>query len=92
MTRQPHRLLAAETVLIAGLVAVGVAPARAQDLGNVERELSSIESDAQLLRQAPLSHSQLRSPTHVEERLTDGELFFRLQDYVRASVILTDIV
>jgi TolA-binding protein len=89
---QPQRLLAAGTVLIATWVATGAAPARAQDLGKVERELSSIESDARLLRQTPLSHSQLRSPTHVEERLTDGELFFRLQDYVRASVILSDIV
>jgi tetratricopeptide (TPR) repeat protein len=96
VTPQPHRLLAAKTVLIAGLLAGGIAGfaehARAQDLGKVERELSGIESDAQLLRQTPLSHSQLRSPTHVEERLTDGELFFRLQDYVRASVILSDIV
>ena len=92
MTSQPHRLLAAVLASLAVSVVLGSAAASAQDLGSVERELSSIESDAQMLRQAPLSHSQLRSPTHVEERLTDGELFFRLQDYVRASVILSDIV
>ncbi|MCS6857678.1 MAG: tetratricopeptide repeat protein, partial [Sandaracinaceae bacterium] len=33
-----------------------------------------------------------RSHTYVEERLTDGELYYQLKDYVRASIIFTDIV
>jgi len=87
--RQPARLL----VVGVSLVIAGGLPAlvRAQDLGAIERELSDIEAGAQRVRNVPLTRSQLRSPTYVEERLADGELFLRLQDYVRASVILSDI-
>jgi tetratricopeptide (TPR) repeat protein len=64
----------------------------AQDLNAATRELVDIESRAADLRAVtPKSVSQ-RSPTYVEERLTDGELFYRLKDYVRASIFLTDIV
>lgn len=66
--------------------------ARAQDLSSANRELVSIEQSLGVLRKAELRGSELRSPTYVEERLTDGELYFRLHDYVRASIILTDIV
>lgn len=86
MASQPLRLLVLTLPLLAA------AGARAQDIGKINRELSDIEADTQQLRTAKIRSSQLRSPTHVEERLTDGELFFRLRDYVRASVILTDIV
>ncbi|HET8937356.1 MAG TPA: tetratricopeptide repeat protein [Polyangiales bacterium] len=65
---------------------------RAQDVTTANRELVSIEQGLGVLRKAPLRGSELRSPTYVEERLTDGELFYRLHDYVRASIILTDIV
>jgi TolA-binding protein len=87
MLRPLTRLLVATAALGASS-----APLLAQDLERIHRELKDIEGDTQQLRKAPLSRSQLRSPTHVEERLTDGELFFRLRDYVRASVIFTDIV
>jgi tetratricopeptide (TPR) repeat protein len=66
--------------------------ASAQDLTGTSRELTDIEQRVGQLRKAPLRGSELRSPTYVEERLTDGELFYRLRDYVRASIILTDIV
>jgi tetratricopeptide (TPR) repeat protein len=79
-------------VAIAAVTWASSAPLHAQDLDRVHRELKDIEGDTQQLRKSPLSRSQLRSSTHVEERLTDGELFFRLRDYVRASVIFTDIV
>jgi len=65
---------------------------RAQDLAAANRELVSIEAGLGVLRKAPLRGAELRSATYVEERLTDGELYFRLHDYVRASIILTDIV
>ncbi len=65
---------------------------QAQDVSAAARDLSDVESAAQQLQAAPLRGSQLRSPTYVEERLTDGELFYRLKDYVRASIIFTDIV
>jgi tetratricopeptide (TPR) repeat protein len=63
-----------------------------QDISKVSRELTDIEGEVQQLSKAPLQTSQLRGPTFVEERLTDGELFFRLKDYVRASILFTDIV
>jgi TolA-binding protein len=98
MRTQPSRLLLGSRVrpIVAALAcALGVlcaGQARAQDLNATIGKLTDIEASAQQLQKQPLQHSQLRSPTHVEERLTDGELFFRLQDYVRASVIFTDIV
>ncbi|MEM9191739.1 MAG: tetratricopeptide repeat protein [Myxococcota bacterium] len=67
--------------------------AQAQDLAAMGRAVTSIEGEARSLASAPIQRQNtLRSPTHVEERLTDGELFYRLQDYVRASIIFTDIV
>jgi TolA-binding protein len=87
MSRPRARLL----VATAALGWAWVAPVHAQNLDRVHRQLKDLEADAHQLRNSPLGRSQLRSATHVEERLTDGELFFRLRDYVRASVILTDV-
>lgn len=79
--------------LIGGVLALrGAASAGAQDVQKASHELANIEVAAAQLKAAPLRSAQLHSPTFVEERLTDGELFFRLQDYVRASIIFTDIV
>jgi TolA-binding protein len=88
MRQQPSWLRA---VWIASTLA-WAANGHAQNLDKVGRSLTEIESEVHQVSRSPLQRSQLRSPTHVEERLTDGELFFRLQDYVRASVIFTDIV
>ncbi len=66
--------------------------ASAQSIEDITREVIDIEGDASRLLDQPLRRSQRRSATYVEERLTDGELFYRLQDYVRASIIFTDIV
>ncbi len=80
-------------LLLLSVVAVGLPrPALAEGVADVLKELNGIETKVQQLSSLPLRSSQLRGATHVEERLTDGELFYRLQDYVRASVILTDIV
>ncbi len=68
------------------------APTGAQDARKAESELRGIESDTQQLLVDPLLTRNSRSATHVEERLTDGQLFYQLQDYVRASIILTDVV
>ncbi|HEX4353887.1 MAG TPA: hypothetical protein VHZ95_13255, partial [Polyangiales bacterium] len=65
--------------------------ARAQDLQTSLHEMTDIEQASGQLRSSPVHGAELRSATYVEERLTDGELFFRLHDYVRASIILTDI-
>ncbi len=88
MPRQPWRLLLVPWVV--SLACAGAA--HAQKLEDVNRQLSDVEAAVAQLQHAPLQRAQLNSPTHVEERLTDGEVFFRLQDYVRASVIFTDIV
>ncbi len=83
--------LSAVLVVLALVMSAG-GQLRAQDTTAATRELSDIETAAMQLSQLPLRGSQLRSATYVEERLTDGELFYRLQDYVRASIIFTDIV
>jgi len=87
---QPRSWLLVALVLASGASA---APrAAAQDLSAIGRELTDIDARARRLEGQPLRSSRMRSPTHVEERLTDGELFYRLQDYTRASIIFTDIV
>ncbi len=64
----------------------------AQDLESITRDVTTIEGQADALVHEPLAETARQSATHVEERLTNGELFYRLQDYVRASIIFTDIV
>lgn len=65
---------------------------RAQDIDSITRGITTIEGQADALVHEPLAETERQSATHVEERLTNGELFYRLQDYVRASIIFTDIV
>lgn len=92
----PGRAVVRVAALAGGLAALGLvthaAPAAAQDLSRLRAELTDIEGQADSLDAGPLQGRNLRSATWVEERLTDGELYFRLQDYVRASIIFTDIV
>jgi len=88
MRRQPTRLLFVVLLTVFGWRPV----VSAQDVASITNSLSDIETQVQQLSAAPLQRARLRSATYVEERLTDGELFYRLQDYVRASIILTDIV
>ncbi len=91
-SRHEHARAWSTLGLALGLALGGAAGARAQDVTAIERELISIEGGAAALASEPLRRAEMRSATHVEERLTDGELFYRLQDYVRASIIFTDIV
>ena len=80
--------------LIWGALAVLLFPnlAGAQSVEALNRELTDIEGKLGELTREALTQSNVRSPTFVEERLTDGELFYRLQDYLHASIIFTDIV
>ena len=90
MMPRPARLPAILAVLVSVLATS--TRSSAQDLAPTTRDVSDLETAASQLSKLPLNRSELRSATYVEERLTDGELFYRLQDYVRASIIFTDIV
>jgi len=79
-------------LILAGALAFAAPRANAQDLSGPNRELSDIESDAQRLMSQPVRAHDLKSDTFVEERLTDGELYLRLDDYLRAAILFTDIV
>jgi tetratricopeptide (TPR) repeat protein len=94
MKTRPVRLRAGVVLAVVATLPLAwpAGSARADELSSAVRELSDVETAAMQLRQLPLTSAQLRSATHVEERLTDGELFYRLRDYVRASVILSDVV
>jgi TolA-binding protein len=77
---------------LAGGSVVFATGVRAEDAHSLEADIRDLETATQRVAAEPLRRQDLLSPTHVEERLTDGELFYRLKDYVRASIILTDVV
>ena len=89
--QQPRVWLLAACVTAYG-ASLSAAPVSAQDLATVDQQLTRLESDAHRLSEHPILREPIHGPTYVEERLTDGELFYRLQDYIRASIIFTDIV
>ncbi|MEM7136823.1 MAG: tetratricopeptide repeat protein [Myxococcota bacterium] len=90
--RRLRRLCATATVFC--VVAAPWVPTwgQAQDLNQLGRQLSDVESDAERLLRQSVRVETLRSDTFVEERLTDGELYLRLEDYLRAAILFTDIV
>ncbi len=77
--------------LAAGLLASASSVA-AQDLNKLNRDLANVESDVQRLISRPVPVDTRKTDTFVEERLTDGELYLRLEDYLRAAILFTDIV
>jgi tetratricopeptide (TPR) repeat protein len=79
-------------ILALGLAASVAPEAVAQDATAADRELDTLESDTQQLMARKVRPNALRSETFVEERLADGELYLRLEDYLRAAILLTDIV
>ena len=92
--RRSALVFRALAVTAASLVSVAfpLGQASAQDLESITRELTSVEGQADALTREPLEVNERRSPTYVEERLTDGQLFYQLQDYIHAAIIFTDIV
>jgi len=94
MKTRPYRLRPAFVLALVCVSALVSMPGvgRADAVSSIQSQLVDIEADTDNLARMELRRAKLRSDTHVEERLTDGELFYRLQDYVRASVIFTDIV
>jgi tetratricopeptide (TPR) repeat protein len=79
-------------VLVLALLASATPDVAAQDLTQVNRELSDLELDTQRLMASRVHADDLKRDTFVEERLTDGELYLRLEDYLRAAILFTDIV
>ncbi|HEX6240748.1 MAG TPA: tetratricopeptide repeat protein, partial [Polyangiales bacterium] len=92
LRRRTRECLLLVAALAGGSSVVSVSRGHAQDLRKLETELRDLESATQQTVVTPLRAKELQSATYVEERLTDGELFYRLKDYVRASIILTDVV
>ncbi|MCA9602179.1 MAG: tetratricopeptide repeat protein, partial [Myxococcales bacterium] len=86
--------LATRGVELIGLfVVVALAlPASAQKSSSVDAELSKVEKAVSSLVAQPIKRDNVHSPTYFEERLADGELFYRLEDYTRAAIIFTDLV
>jgi TolA-binding protein len=87
-----HR--AARVAVLVALVAVvaHAGPARAQGFEGLNAALVDVEGEAAALLGAPVPLDPPLSPTHVEERLTDAELSYRMHDYERAAMLLTDLV
>jgi tetratricopeptide (TPR) repeat protein len=78
--------------LTVSLLASAVPGVAAQDVTAATREVADLESDTQRLMAMRVRPHDLKSATFVEERLTDGELYLRLEDYLRAAILLMDIV
>ena len=87
--RPGRGLLGTLTTLIVLTLA---APAAAQSLDRINAELSDMEGRLDAAEREPLTVETRRDANYLERRLTDGELYFRLQDYLRASIIFTNIV
>ncbi len=77
---------------LAGTVNGFTSSVRAQDSRPAEQKLREIETAAQELQGAPLRGREPGAATSVEERFQDGKLFFKMHDYVRASIVLSDVV
>lgn len=70
----------------------GGSVARGQDLASAERSVAAIERASADLLAVPMSEQPLRSANWAEERLAEAEMYFRLGDYQRSGLLLTDLV
>lgn len=67
-------------------------PVRANDVAEIGASARHIKEQTQLLRKQYLSASSFQGKHYAEERLIDGENYYRLKDYDRASIILMDVI
>lgn len=78
------------------LLAVGLAlaacPALADEVQTLETETQDIRQLADALGPRYLGRGGYKGEHYVEERLIDGENFFRMKDYQRAAIVFTDII
>lgn len=61
-------------------------------LEDIERALSNIEIKFKSLEKEVYRANPLKERLQVENRITDGNMFFRLKDYERAIILYTDVV
>lgn len=64
----------------------------AQDPRAIERDVARLERDAQTLFAEPVSPDPSRAPGWVRQRVGDADVYMRLHDYLRATIVLTDVV
>jgi TolA-binding protein len=79
---------------VAVLCAVSLASigASADEISSAESEVREIRDKANGLGPQYLKAGGLRSAHYAEERLIDGENFYRLKDYQRAAIIFMDLI
>lgn len=85
-----HGRIAALAAFICALSAVPAA--RADSVSQVESEVEDLRQRAKSLSSQYLSKQGFRGEHYAEERLIDGENFYRLKDYQRAAIIFMDII
>lgn len=74
-------------------VVVGFAArAPASDLDDLERELIELRGGVTALEKTYLAPELLEQKHHFEARLSEGQLYFLQRDYIRASIVLQDLI
>jgi tetratricopeptide (TPR) repeat protein len=74
------------------LLALQPLSAVAQDLSAREKEIAAIEAELPVLGSRYLRAPEPSSPEAIQEQAQQGQLYYFLKDYVRASTILWDLV
>lgn len=67
-------------------------PALTDDLDRINDEINDIQIDVASLGPKYLEGSKFKGAQYAAERLVDGETFYRMKDYQRASIIFMDII
>ncbi len=78
--------------VFATIVAFAATPSRGDNIDSVETEAREMRAQIQALSKQYLGSEGFKSKHYAEERLIDGENFYRLKDYQRAAIIFMDII
>ena len=79
-------------VFFALIATLATVPTGADEIDAVEQEAREISELARGLGTRFLGTDGFKSKHYAEERLIDGENFYRLKDYQRAAIIFMDII
>ncbi|MFO8073670.1 MAG: tetratricopeptide repeat protein [Polyangia bacterium] len=80
------------TAALALALVISVSSAGADEIRDVRIEAEDIRDRAATLSTQFLGHDGFRGENYAEERLIDGENFYRMKDYQRAAIIFMDII